>query len=73
MLFYIFCYCHAKGTIFANTTVYGAMILTDPAIADVLGNDFHRIPQGVKGSPRDNALLRVEYGTNVSKALPFDG
>ena len=60
-----------EGTFFANTTVYAAMILTDPMIADVLGRDFHRVPQGVNGSAGDNANWRIENGKRTAAELPF--
>jgi hypothetical protein len=60
-----------KGTLFANTTVYAAMILTDPMVADVLGRDFHRVPQGVNGSAADNAKWRIQNGKKTASELPF--
>lgn len=60
-----------KGTAFANTTVYAGMILTDPMVADVLGRDFHRVPQGVNGSANQNAKWRIQNGKNTAMELPF--
>jgi hypothetical protein len=60
-----------KGTRFANTTVYAGMILTDPMIADVLGRDFHRVPQGVNGTAKANAEWRIENGKKTAAELPF--
>lgn len=60
-----------RGTPFANTTVYAAMILTDPMIADVLGRDFHKVPQGVNGSASSNAKWRIQNGKNTAAELPF--
>lgn len=59
------------GTKFANTTIYAAMILTDPLIAEVLGRDFHRVPQGVNGTARENAERRMEHAKETAKQLPF--
>lgn len=59
------------GTKFANTTVYAAMILTDPDIAEVLGRDFHRVPQGVNGSARANAEARIAHARKTTVELPF--
>lgn len=60
-----------RGTKFANTTVYGAMIMTDPQIAEVLGRDFHKVPQGVNGSAAQNAEWRIQNGKNTANELPF--
>lgn len=59
------------GTKFANTTVYAAMIMTDPMVAAVLGRDFHRVPQGVNGSAAQNAEWRLQNGKITAKELPF--
>lgn len=59
------------GTKFANTTVYAAMILTDPDIAEVLGRDFHRVPQGVNGTARQNAEKRIFHAKQTAMNLPF--
>jgi cell division protein FtsI/penicillin-binding protein 2 len=59
------------GTKFANTTIYAAMILTDPAIAEVLGRDFHKVPQGVNGTARQNADARVQHAKMTASGLPF--
>lgn len=59
------------GTYFANTTVYGGIILTDPTIAEVLGRDFHRVPQGVNGTQQDNAYMRHENAKRLMEELPF--
>lgn len=59
------------GTKFANTTIYAAMIMTDPMVAAVLGRDFHRVPQGVNGSATQNAEWRLKNGINTAKELPF--
>jgi hypothetical protein len=60
-----------KGTKFANTTVYGAMIMTDPMISAILGRDFHRVPQGVNGSTAQNAEWRISNGRKTISELPF--
>ena len=60
-----------RGTKFANTTVWGAMILTDPMTAGVLGRDFYRVPQGVNGPAVDNAYRRIEHAKNTVKTFPF--
>lgn len=59
------------GTKFANTTVYAGMILTDPTIAEVLGRDFHKVPQGVNGTARYNAEMRILHAKETAKQLPF--
>ena len=60
-----------KGTAFANTTVWAAMILTDPMTAGVLGRDFYRVPQGVNGTAVDNAYRRIEHAKETVKTFPF--
>jgi hypothetical protein len=60
-----------SGTKFGNTTVYAGMILTDPTIAEVLGRDFHKVPQGVNGTARSNAEMRIEHAKQTAKQLPF--
>lgn len=60
-----------KGTVFANTTVWAAMILTDPMTAGVLGRDFYRVPQGVNGTAVDNAYRRIEHAKATVKTFPF--
>lgn len=60
-----------QGTKIGNVTVIGAMILTDPMVAEVLGRDFNRVPQGVNGSAAQNANWRIENGKNTAKQLPF--
>jgi hypothetical protein len=59
------------GTSFANRTVWASMILTDPMVADVLGRDFNRVPQGVNGTPSQNAWLRISNAKKMTKDLPF--
>lgn len=61
----------AGGTKFANTTVWAAMIQTDPTVAGILGRDFHKVPQGVNGSAVDNAWARVEHAKKMTIDLPF--
>jgi len=61
----------SKHTLFANKTVWCAIIQTDPATANILGRDFHRVPQGVNGTAVDNALLRIENGKYLASTLPF--
>ena len=51
---------------FANRSVYGAMIFTDPATANLLGRDFYRVPQGVNGTAQDNAKARLAHGDRKS-------
>eukprot|EP00981_Chlorochromonas_danica_P006149 scaffold1290_cov248-Ochromonas_danica.AAC.34 len=48
------------------------MIVTDPVIADVLGRDFHRVPQGVNGTAAENAWKRIENGKKTIAELPFN-
>jgi hypothetical protein len=60
-----------RGTKFANTTVWAAMILTDPMTAGVLGRDFYRVPQGVNGTAVDNAYRRIEHAKQTVKTFPF--
>lgn len=59
------------STKFGNVTVYAAMILTDPDIAEVLGRDFHRVPQGVNGTARQNAEQRMYHAKQTANNLPF--
>ena len=61
----------SKGTVFANRTVYGAIICTDPKAANLLGRDFKNVPQGVNGTPSDNAWLRIENAKKMTQELPF--
>lgn len=56
---------------FANRSVYGAMIFTDPATANLLGRDFYRVPQGVNGTALDNANARLAHGKNFIAELPI--
>jgi hypothetical protein len=59
------------GEIFAGRKVYGAVINTDPKMSMVMGRDFHKVPQGVKGSPASNAIQRLEQSRNVAAQMPF--
>ena len=59
------------GESFAGRTVYGAVINTDPKMSMVMGRDFHKVPQGVKGSPASNAMQRLEQSRNVAAEIPF--
>lgn len=59
------------GTLFGNVRVWSAMIQTDPSMAALLGRDFHKVPQGVKGTAEQNAWQRVELGRNMTRELPF--
>ena len=63
---------HSGGTKFGNTTVWGAMILTDPTVAGLMGRDFSRVPQGVNGTAVDNAWARVDHAKEMTKSLPFN-
>lgn len=56
---------------FANRTVYGAMIFTDPATANLLGRDFYRVPQGVNGTALDNANARLAHGKKFIAEFPI--
>jgi len=56
---------------FANRTVYGAMIFTDPNTASLLGRDFYRVPQGVNGTATENALARLAHGKQMIAGLPI--
>lgn len=47
------------------------IVLTDPTIADVLGRDFHRVPEGVKGNATINALRRHDNAKLLASELPF--
>ena len=49
------------STFFANHTLFAAMISTDPSLANILGRDFHKVPQGVNGSASENAVLRYYF------------
>ena len=67
IIFFILCYNSqssgiGSGQRFANQTIWATMILTDPMTANILGRDFHRIPQGVNGTQIENAWRRVENG-----------
>lgn len=56
---------------YANRSVYGAMIFTDPNTANLLGRDFYRVPQGVNGTALDNANARVAHGKKIIAEMPF--
>ena len=60
-----------EPTFFGSKQLYGAIINTDPMIADVLGRDFHRVPQGVNGTAKQNAMSRLENSKSMIEALPF--
>jgi hypothetical protein len=60
-----------KGEEFAGRTVYSAIINTDPKMAMVMGRDFHKVPQGVKGSPVSNAYQRLDQSRRMTSELPF--
>ncbi len=60
------------GTMLGGKLVFSAIINTDPMIAGVLGRDFHKVPQGVNGTQRDNALLRIENSKLLIKQLPIN-
>lgn len=60
-----------EPTYFGSKTVYGGVINTDPQLAEVLGRDFHKVPQGVTGTAKENALARIENGKNMTASLPF--
>ena len=59
------------GETFAGRTIYGAVINTDPKMSMVMGRDFHKVPQGVKGSPASNAMQRLEQSKNMAAEMPF--
>ena len=59
------------GTKFANTTVWAAIIQTDPTLSGVMGRDFHKVPQGVVGTTTENALKRHGNARNMTQKLPF--
>ena len=63
---------HRGGTNFANTTVWGAMIQTDPTVAGLMGRDFSRVPQGVNGTAVDNAWARIDHAKQMTTDLPFN-
>ena len=44
----------ARGYPFAGHNVYGIIINTDPKMARIMGRDFHKVPQGVDGTPAAN-------------------
>jgi len=76
IIFFILCYNSqssgiGSGQRFANQTIWATMILTDPMTANILGRDFHRIPQGVNGTQIENAWRRVENGKKMTESLPF--
>ena len=53
-----------QGTLFANTTVYSAMILTDPKTADIMGSDHGM-------SAVSNAQQRRRHAEQFIKKMPF--
>ena len=59
------------GENFAGRRVYGAVINTDPKMSMVMGRDFHKVPQGVKGSPASNAIKRLEQSRSLAAKMPF--
>lgn len=59
------------GTKVGNATVFGAIIMTDPMVAEVLGRDFHKVPQGVNGSATQNAQWRIQNARATIRELPF--
>ena len=60
-----------KSVILSDKVVYSAIIVTDPLLADVLGRDFHRVPQGVNGSATDNARYRWTNSRELIAMLPL--
>ena len=61
-----------SGNAFTNTTtVYIAVILTDPYTSSIMGRDFKNVPQGVNGSQIDNALKRISHARAMLQQLPF--
>ena len=60
-----------RGTRFAGKNVYGAIISTDPKMARIMGRDFHKVPQGVSGTPANNANLRMAHAKEMTSQLPF--
>ena len=61
----------ATGTRFAGKNVYAAIISTDPKMARIMGRDFHKVPQGVDGTPANNANKRLEHAKAMTDQLPF--
>jgi len=60
-----------RGTAFAGHNIYGTIISTDPKMARIMGRDFHKVPQGVDGTPANNANKRMEHAKAMSAQLPF--
>ncbi len=61
----------ARGYPFAGHNVYGIIINTDPKMARIMGRDFHKVPQGVDGTPAANANKRIEHSKAMTAQLPF--
>ena len=60
-----------KALILNDKMVYSSIIVTDPLLADILGRDFHRVPQGVNGSAVDNAHSRWANSRELVALLPM--
>ena len=60
-----------QGFSFAGNNIYANVISTDPKMAAIMGRDFHRVPQGVPGTPATNANTRVEHARKMAEQLPF--
>jgi len=60
-----------KAVILNDKVIYSAIIVTDPLLADILGRDFHRVPQGVNGSATDNANFRWANSRELVAVLPM--
>ena len=59
------------GTFLGGKQVYSGIINTDPMIADVLGRDFHKVPQGVNGTAAENAHSRLRNSKELVNQVPF--
>ena len=60
---------YISGKKFGNTTVWAAMILTDPSVAGVTGDDFSQL--NVSGTAVENAWIRVDHAQKMVAHLPF--
>jgi len=60
-----------RGASFADHNIYSAIISTDPKMARIMGRDFHKVPQGVDGTPANNANKRMEHAKAMTAQLPF--
>ena len=60
-----------RGHPFAGKNIFSLIIRTDPKMARIMGRDFHKVPQGVDGTPANNANKRLEHSNEMIAQLPF--